>query len=175
LTQHQIRQLVGDLSTAVQWATYVTFLTASRIGDWRHVEVRFHARLIEVRYVTAWKSDPTMRNRIVKWLPRGGADSPGLWQAALATLVHNRRSVVAHIQTVAPNLGGHALRHGAISFLEARGVPAESIVTLTNHAPCKRFSALQDHYFAKWSPPTSSKSMECQRMVSLLRIALESP
>jgi hypothetical protein len=116
-----------------------------------------------------------MKRRIVKWLPRVGADSPSRWQAAVETLVHNRQSVVAHIQTVAPNLGGHALRHGAIVYLESRGVPVESISTLTNHAPCKRFSALQEHYLAPWSPASSSKSKECIRMVSLLRAALESP
>jgi hypothetical protein len=175
LTIDQIRLLVGDLSTVQHWAMRITWLTASRASDWDHVKVRFHKTLIEIRYVTQWKSDPMLKRRIVKWLPRGGADSPRLWQAAVLMLVRDRESILTHIRTVAPDLGCHSLRHGAIVFLESQGNSVESIATLTNHAPCKRFSALQDHYFAPWSPSTSSKSMECQRMAAQLLAALESP
>jgi hypothetical protein len=175
LTTDQIRLLVGDLSTVQQWAMRITWLTASRASDWDHVKVRFHKTLIEIRYVTQWKSDPMLKRRIVKWLPRGGADSPRLWHAAVLMLVRDRASILTHIRTVAPDLGCHSLRHGAIVFLEEQGNSVESIATLTNHAPCKRFSALQDHYFAPWSPSTSSKSLECQRMAAQLLAALESP
>jgi hypothetical protein len=175
LTIPQVRSLIGDLSTALQWAIRITFVTASRISDWRHVKVLFHPNLLEIRYVMPWKSDQSLSRRIVKWLPRTRADSPAVWREALETLVLHRESVLTHIRKVAPNLGGHSLRHGAIVFLESLGVPVDSIATLTNHAPCKRFSALQEHYFASWSPPTSSRSKECLKVVSRLQAALELP
>jgi integrase len=159
----------------LQWAIRITWLTASRVSDWRHVMVHFHTRLIEIRYVTPWKSDPMMKRRIVKWLPRWSGDALVVWQAAVSLLVNDRKTVRAYIRTVAPNLGCHALRHGAIIFLEALGNSADSIATLTNHAPCQRFSALEGNYFAPWSPPTSAKSMECQRMAATLQAVLESP
>jgi hypothetical protein len=174
LTIAQVRLLVGDLSTVLHWATRITWLSASRISDWRHVQVIFHPSLVEIRYITMWKSDQSLKRRIVKWLPRGGADSLAAWDTAIKTLVLDPRSVIAHIQTVAPNLSGHSVRHGAISFLEAQGHATSAIATLTNHAPCKRFSAMEEHYFAPWSPSTSGRSMECCRMGFALLNALES-
>jgi integrase len=175
LTPAQVRLLVADLSTVVHWAIRITWLTASRICDWRKVRVIFHPQLIEVRYAAKWKSDQSMKRRIVKWLPRGGADSPAAWDAAIKTLVLNPKSVIAHIKTVAPDLGGHSLRHGAITFLEAHGHATDAIAALTNHAPCLRFSAMEEHYFAPWSPSTSVRSQKCLSMVAVLLNALESP
>jgi hypothetical protein len=175
LTIAQIRLLVADLSTVLHWAIRITWLTASRIRDWHKVRVIFHPQLIEVRYPVKWKSDQTMKRRIVKWLPRGGADSPAAWQAAINTLALKPKTVIAHIRTVAPDLGGHSLRHGAITFLEAQGHATDAIAALTNHAPSQHFSAMEEHYFAPWSPSTSGRSKKCLSVVAALLNALESP
>jgi hypothetical protein len=174
LTMRQLAAAIGRRQSVAEMAVWISWVTASRLGDWKATTPIFHADAIELRYVEQWKTDRSLDRRVVKWIPLG-KDSPTRWRQACTRLKTpaGRASVIAHIMERTGRSHGHAIRHAAIRYLETCGVSEEKVSALTHHQVDPK-SALRKHYMAKWSPRQALRSRICFRMAKMLREAFPS-
>jgi hypothetical protein len=168
ITIPQLRQLLSGTCLHLRAAVWVTWITASRIGDWPSVDPIFHPNEIELRYTRRWKSDDKLKRRLSKWIYRG-SDTDQMWNAAIALLINDPNRVRRYIKFLT-GATGHAIRHSAIKQLEVLGQTTEQISHLTFHVGTQQhFPTLERYYLALWTPREAYTSMVCLAMSQLLR------
>jgi hypothetical protein len=131
-TPTNIRCLIGDLSTPEQWAVWISWLTASRIGDWPHAATTLYRDMVVVSYPNGQKSDPYGLRQIKKWIPRSVEDTPAGWEAGARASV---TSVQKYIAKMAPGLTGHSIRRGAMQWLQHKGFTVADVCIISGHVP----------------------------------------
>jgi hypothetical protein len=171
LSLEQIRLLLTTGFKHLRAAVWITYITASRVGDWAASELTFHGNLVEIRYERRWKSDKKLNRRLSKWIPRG-TDSEAMWREGRAFAIASPEAVGAHVKQQTGRTG-HALRHAAIKRLQVLGQKPEDIAHLTFHTSTERHPVLERFYFTIWAPPEAHGSKMCAKMAGLLMRSME--